>query len=278
MKNGARPTKVKHTDYDFLRSHRFGGVAIKTTFKDEYFADAGLTMPNQDGPDTEYVPTVPPLPYGCTDYTGADITSDLYKGKYHPMALENITHANALGGYDIRKSLDAARQNLGWITQYFNLRASGIFDSFDTFRVAQMTGLDAGENRSISWGTPWFPSWEAAIAHGETVMPMPTLEEINDVEDMPWHNSKLDGWTTIGGVLVYRNKSWQGNTIGDKGFIYFPREVVNMVMGISGTVAFTATKSELRNPQTVDLSTLQFILSFLRVLLAKYVPAMGRFL
>src|SRR5436190_22775353 len=38
-----------------------------------------------------------------------------------------------------------------------------------------------------------------------------------------------------------RNKSWQGTTVGDNGWLYFSREVVNVVMSIKGTVAYTAS-------------------------------------
>lgn len=282
IKHGARPTRIKHTDYDFLKSHRFGGTVIPTKFADEYFADAGLTMPNQDVSDEEYSPPTPPMSLGCTDFTDADLKTDIEKKIYSPNDVEAITHANALGGYDIRRSLDACTQpttlnpnRLGWFKQYFNLRASGVFDYFDTFRIAQTLGINAGEARSISWGTPWFPSWEAAAQAGQFIMPMPTSDELatlrRDAFAYPWHNSKLSGWTTKNGVQVYCNKSWQGRGIGDQGVIGFTREVINMVMSFSGTVAFTATNIGMTNPQIIDVTVLRRILSILQGIIDRYI-------
>lgn len=299
MKHGARPTRIKHTDYDFLKTQRFAGVS--PTFVDEFFADAGLTMPNQNAPESGYVPPVPPLPFGCTDYGQSELATDLTKTIHNPNDLEAITHANVKYGIQIRDSLDACLspsllhpERLGWIKRYYNIRAQGRIDSFDAFRLAQVLGLDVGEKRSITWGTPWFPSWEAAIfgnvivkqpdgsystmSGGERkiVMPMPTDAELALARawdpSIPWHDSKLDGWTKKNGTVVYRDKSWQGNEIGEGGFIYFPREVINTVMGIPGTVAYVASNlADANAPQTIDISTLQWIVSWVRVLLQRYV-------
>lgn len=271
--HGARPNRISHRDYDFFKSHKYAGVAT-TVFKDEYFADAGLTMPNQEVPDTEYVPPTPSMPFGCTDFTQADLATDLTRIIHNPNDLEAVTHANAKGGYDVRASLDSGR-SLGWFKQFFNIRTAGRLDYFDAFRVAQVLGINVWENRSITWGTPWFPSWEQAALHGTAIMPMPTFEELDAIrknaDAFSWHNSKLDGWTTRDGIPVYRNKSWQGNMVGDRGFIYFPREVINMVMTIPGTVAFTATAQGVDNPLRIDVTGLQWIVSVLRNLISKYV-------
>lgn len=280
ISHGARPTRLKHTDYDFLKSHRFAGGTPE--FKDEYFADAGLTMPDQNHVCSEFVPPTPPMPFGCTNFIQADLATDLTRRMHNPLFLENITHANAKGGLDIRDSLDACTPpttlkpcRLGWITQFFNVRSQGRIDFFDAFRIAQVMGVNAGEHRSITWGTPWFPSWEESINNGLRVMPMPTTQELAQIRknflSMPWHNSKLDGWTTNNGVLLYRDKSLQGPDIGDHGFIYFPREVINMVMSLKYTIAFTASNIGVEKPLPIDVNTVQWIVSFLRTLLSRYV-------
>jgi len=283
IKHGARPTRIKHTDYDFLNSHRLGGVtAGDADFKDEYFADCGLWgVPNQDMLQT-FAPTgqpsfiVPAIPFGCTDYGQAGLANDLTKTLHNPMVLDAVTNANANHGCDIRTSLDAAVK-IGWIKQYFNLVAKGAIDYFDTFRVAQVVGVNSKENRSITWGTPWFPSWEQAGLKGISIMPMPTDAELAAARNprdttLPWHDSKLDGWTTKNGILVYRDESWQGEGMGEDGFIFFPREVINMVMSIPGTVAFIATLSTIPSPKTVDVTTLQWIVSILTGLMEAYLP------
>lgn len=280
IRNGSRPTRINHKDYDFFKNHTFGSVS-PTTFQDEYFADAGLTMPNQDVVDTEFTPPTPPLPFGCTDFGSSDLVTDLTGKIHNPNDVEAITHANANSGCDIRVSLDACSQptllnpnRLGWFRQYFNIRTSGTVDYFDSFRVAQITGINVNEKRSITWGTPWFPSWENAARSGQLIMPMPTLAELQSVSSMPWHNSVLDGWSNrvpvAPGRELYRNKSWQGNQIGDRGFLYFPREVINTVMSISGTVAFTATNNAVQNPQTIDVSLLRWMISVLQGIIERY--------
>src|SRR5712664_1369790 len=110
MKHGARPLKPDHRDYDFHKS--FGSIA-PSKFADSYSTDAKLNMPDQNADG---------LPYGCTDYSQAELGDDIVRQyAYDPRQLEAVTHANALGGIDIRTSLKAAL-NLGWITAYFNVQ------------------------------------------------------------------------------------------------------------------------------------------------------------
>ncbi len=269
MNHGARPTCLSHTDYDFFKNHKFG-VAVKPTIPNEYFADAGLLNPNQEITDTEFTPPTPPMPFGCTNFAQAGLATDLTKQIHNPNDLEAVTHANARGGIDIRESLDGAVK-LGWIKSYFNVRPTGMYDWFESMQLSQVVGLAAGENRSLSVGYPWFSSWEQAALAGTKIMPMPTDTELaairKDSNAFPWHNPKDDGFTSINGRLVYRCFSWQGNIVDP---VNFPREVINMVMTIPGTVAYTASNLQMNNPLPIDLSTIQWILSFCRNLLKKY--------
>ncbi len=265
VKNGTRPTRQKHTDRDLFKS--FGAV-IPPSFPDEYLCDSGLTMLDQNA-DGE--------PYGCTNYSQADLATDLTGKIHNPADLEAVTHANAKGGYDIRDSLDAARKILKWFTGYYNIRASGILDFFDAFRLAQLSVKDV-EKRSITFGTPWFPSWEIACNSIDPstgkhyfIMPMPTDAELKAIRSSSntfgWHDSKLDGWTTRNGIVVYRDKSWQGTNIGENGFIAFDRATINTVMSIKGTVGYTGTNLIPTSIQTVDMGLVAFIVSYVRSLL-----------
>ncbi len=270
--HGARPTRISHKDYCFFKNHVYG--AVKPPIPNEYSADAGLLKPNQEAQDNEFSPPTPPMPYGCTNFAQAGLTTDLTKQIHNPNNLEAVTHANAKGGIDIRVSLDACTppttlkpNRLNWIGQYFNIRAQGIFDWVESFQLAQVTGISVGECRSITWGVPWFPSWEQAAYAGQ-IMPMPTDTELQAARNgqLPWHNACLSGWKSINGRLVYVCSSWQG----DIDPLYFPREVINMVMTIPGTVAYTATNSVITKPLTVDVSWLQWLVSFCRSLLQKH--------
>lgn len=262
MYRGTTPTKLKHTDRDYIKSFHDDVLlgAAYPTFPQEYFCDAGLTMPDQNGSG---------LPFGCTDETQADLATDLTGIVHDPFQLEAVTHANAQGGFGIRDSLDAARKTLQWFGGYYNIQAKGKLDAFDAFRLAQSSGIP--EKRSITFGSPWFPSWEYACnkaINPSAIMPMPTEQELSaireDINVFSWHNSKLDGWTSIEGRVVYRNKSWQGNIIGDHGFVYFPREVINTVMALPGAVAYTPTNANPLSIQTIDLTFIQTWISYIR--------------
>lgn len=248
-------------------------------------------MPDQNEENDFFTPPVPALVDGCTDYTQSELSTDLSNGGTvrNPIDLDNVTHANALGGFDIRRSFLAA-VGIGFFSAFFNIKAYAPLDYFDTFRFAQLSG--AIEKRSISWGTPWFPSWENACnpnINPSAIMPMPTADEMatamkeagsfgsyhkikhkvmrllgSTVPFIGWHNHKLDGWTTPTGVPLYRDKSLQGNTIGVKGFIFFTREVINTVMTIPGTVAFTGTLMGISNPVPVSTTFIQWIVSIMR--------------
>lgn len=259
MHYGAKPTFHDHRDYDFIKT--FGSVAPQ--FPESLQTDANLWMPSQN----DYEPIFHNLAmyYGCTDYAQADISTDEDGVLKNPLLLDHITNANAKGGTDIRTSLEAAR-SLKWINYYFNIRSKNL-DFFDSIRLAIISGQP--EKRSVSWGCPWFPSWEVAALRGESIMPMPTDAEMNVIYALGWHNSKFAGWELKNGSPMLKNKSYQGTTVGDKGWIYFPREVINVVMSIPGTIAFTVTQSATPPIKLVDSTTLQWLASHANIF-AKY--------
>lgn len=260
IKNGLKKNIVSHRDRSFIPS--FGATA-PVSFPLELNTDAGLWYPDQNQPNA--VPfDLPALPEGCTDFTQAGLATDLSRALKDPLALEGLTHANQNGGTDIRTSLLAAR-SLGWIAGFYNIQSSGIIDAFDAMRIAILSGQP--ENRSVSWGTPWFPEWELACnpaTNPSAIMPMP--QDLNP-KRASWHNSKISGWTTINGTPYLVDYSWQGNTVGKNGFVYYSREVVNAVMTIKGTVAYTGTLQTPPFIGTIDVTIVQWITSYIRQLL-----------
>lgn len=262
MKYGSKPTKPDYRDYDL---HRTFGVAIVPKFPDSYDVDANVWMPSQNEPQS-VLGGIPAMPFGCTSYTQADLDNDLSGSlKSNPVLLENITHANAQGGTDVRSAFKAA-QKLGWLGNYFSIRSSAGLDHFDAIRYAMLQG--GFEKRSVSWGTPWFPSWEAQALGKVKIMPMPTEQEFkNAYTSIGWHNSKFSGWVTIDGKPYLKNKSWQGTEVGENGWLYFSREVVNATMILNGTCAFTASNYD-GDIKRVDMSIVQMILSYLRNLIS----------
>lgn len=274
IKNGTKPTKIDHRDYDFHKS--FGALNLKAIpFPQEYNTDAGVTMPNQEIDDYSFTPFVPAELSGCTNESTSDVATDLSNGSKirRPDVVEAITHANALGGYDVRQSLLTGLQpnplnpkRLGWYSAIFNIRAIGQ-DFFDAIRDAMASG--GTERRSVSIGTPWYPEFEP-VGNGNGKMTLSGIisEPANwSTDGMPWHNWKICGWKMIDGQVYLIGKSWQGAQYGDKGFCYFNRQIINHLMSIPGTVAFTATTGALPPISTVNTTWLQWIISYARSLL-----------
>lgn len=268
MISGIPVPKIDHRDFDFHAT--FGTVGFSQNVP-EYNADAGLTMPNQNAADASYTPPAPALPSGCTDYACVELCTDEDGVLYSPMLMENLTHASALGGADVRAALGVASRvfNKG---SYFAIRASRDFDMFDAIRLAMFSTQD--EKRSVSIGIPWYPAFEGtvkepdgsytakALTGGILTMPW-TL----DITGLGWHNAKIAGWKTINGVMYLTVKSWQGRDYGDGGWCYMSREICNAVFSVSGTCAFTLAKQPSYGVQTVVLPWFQTFISLVRNML-----------
>lgn len=239
---GTGPNIDDHRDYDLALS--FGTVGTVPQFLSAYSTDAGFGFPDQNAEGE---------PNGCTNYTSSSLTNDLREKLYaHPTDLERLTHANERGGYSIRESLNTAR-TLGWISTFYNIKAYAPLDAFDAIRLAMSSGIP--EKRSVSIGTPWFTAWYGPIP----ILPMPELSAYGG-----WHNWEICGWETIGGEAMLRLKSWQGNP---PGYQFISRSVLNKVMTIQGTVAFTATDNIPDTIKTIPVTSWQWFLSHLYTLL-----------
>lgn len=245
MNHGTGPLSPDHRDYDLIKTHKFAGSFKPPAFPEEYNTDPKLWCPDQSA----YEPIFqnPPQPFGCTNYSQAEISADIDGVLKNPLTLDNVTHANANGGKDIRQSLLAAR-GLGWITWFFKVEPHRPLDAFDSIRYAMLCG--GTEKRSVTIGTPWYEEFEGGIRNQDGTY---TLQELVDpilpapyfVDPMtiPWHNHVIVGWKTINGSPYLVSKSWQGELYGDKGYVYFSRSLTNSLMAIPGTCAFVGTKS-----------------------------------
>ena len=255
MPSGALPLKPDHRDFSFPRT--FGAVS-PLKFPKEYNCDAGFGFPNQvkEG-----------YPNGCTGYTQSEICQDEDKKKYDPA----FTYKKTLfmmdypDGYpcDIRTSLKSTLvyglsdgDELTAVTnrrgKYFNVIDSPELDAFDDIRNALWLNHDKG--RSVSIGTPWMAEWNFVGKSGK----IPSKFRFTGRES--WHNWKICGWKEIDGEPYLMGKTWQGN-VGDKGWLYFPREVINNVMEISGTGAFTVAKATSADVETIKLPLLEHLIS-----------------
>ena len=249
IKHGTRPLEVDRRDYSF--HHSFGSAGLDvSTLPQQFLLDAGLTMPDQEEQNSQFTPPVPALPFGCTDYGGSEICIDQDQKLFNPMDLENVDHANSLGGVDMRVALASAVKVYGR-KAYFNVSPAGGLDWFDTVRAA--IWINQPERRSCVIGSIWYPQWES-MTESSGMLVYPSELQLTG----PWHCYKIDGWVTIGGYLYLRVKSWQGKDFGDKGWAYMSRPVFNAIMSVNGACAFTI--SEVQPPKIVDFTFIsQFV-------------------
>lgn len=264
----ARPT-LDHRDRDFMKTF---GAAVLPKFPESYDVDAGVWMPDQSQVNAEF-PKDGAQPFGCTNFTSADLSTDLNyaidKILRNPAILEAITHASALGGFQIRDSLLAAKK-IGWINGFYNVQPAGPFDYFDSIRLAMFSGLP--EKRATSIGTPWFPDWSSAV-YDTHLMPMPKDTSNANAYYMPWHNWKIAGWETINGAPWMRGKIWGGKEVGKDGWLYFDRPTINTVMHIKWAIAFTATMMQPQRILQIDMAILDKIQSILKNWVRKGIPS-----
>lgn len=255
--------KLRFTDHRDLDFHKTFGT---TTFNpqelpDKYYADAGLTMPdqNRDG-----------YPMGCTGYAQTDLCTDQDEIVYDAGELYENTPPYDRGGRELRKSLKVLvdrgprdkQGNLGEKrTAFYNIRASGILDWFDAIRVALWITQD--EKRSASIGIPWFPEFHSPDDDG--ILPEPTQFSWARAEG---HDAKVAGWKTIDGVPYLYVKSWQGPGYGRGGWCYMSRELANKIFDMYYTEAFTVTKKQ-GVKQTIDMPAVERLVSYIQLLLRR---------
>lgn len=257
MKSGTRPSKPDHRDYDLIKTriHKLAGV---TTLPLSYSVrDHTQRIPNQEAQDNHFTPPVPPLPYGCTDYAQATICGYEDGKLYNPMDLENITHANANQGADLRASLKAATTIWPGHPAYFRVYPQLGIDAFDTMRLAMLA--TSNEKRAVSVGSPFWLQWSTPGPNGMLSTPD------YDLDYASWHDWLVDGWDTLNNVTYLTCQMLQGDGYGNHGTVYMPREQFNKTMAVSGSMAFTIDKL-LPNEQvqTVSLPFLQAIISYFR--------------
>lgn len=271
IKHGINPIRKDHRDYDHHKTFGTAGFDV-TTLPTDLNMDAGISMPNQNLPYPEF--NIPALPMGCTGYTQSELGQDEDGQLYNPRFTYDVTLkdegiAGETQGCNIRDSLASTIQ-LGFQdaqgavgncrVAYFNIIAASPLDWFDAIRVAIFSTQQ--EKRSVSIGTPWYAEWESPT---NGILPSPA--NIQNIAGLPWHNYKIAGWKTINGVPYLLVKSWQGAEYGDAGWAYMPRSVINSVMAVKGTGAFTLSRLAGVSPQPVDLGIVATLVSFIRNLL-----------
>lgn len=108
------------------------------------------------------------------------------------------------------------------------LVVDGRYDTFDNFRSVMHMNL--GERRSIITGCIWRETWSKAV-NGV----VPKIYEANGTG----HALKICGQKTINGEIHLIAQLSDGTEFGDKGYFYFPREVVNKEFSQFGAFTFS---------------------------------------
>lgn len=263
IKHGLKPIRLRRTDFSW---HRTFGAFSASSLPENYDADAHLTMPDQNAEG---------LPLGCTGETTTDICTDEDFEIYDPKDLFDNTPPNdPTVGRDIRDALKVAitrgpRKKDGTFgdkrTAYFNVESKGVLDFFDACRV--VLWATAMEKRSISIGTPWYPDWSSGILGKDGIMSMP--KNLN-TQGLPWHNWKISGWVTIDNIPYLLCKSWQGTGYGVNGIARISRDVINKVMKIYGTGAFTLSKVAKGQVYTMSWGMLEMIVDFIHSIIDQF--------
>lgn len=202
----------------------------------------------------------------CTGYTTSDILSDICRRKFTPdfsyagafritgeqPTLAGASYTAALQGAVAvgvlpkeEATINAATQGelvvANWdswsssdktdalkFVQNGTYNVLGNGDAFDSIISALYTN-----KIGVSVGSPWFPQWMTNIQAG--VVQMPVLNGNYEA----WHNYAAKGKRTINGIPYLIIKSWQGTRVGDGGWLYFSREVINAALSVPGSGAIT---------------------------------------
>jgi len=234
IEDGLKPIERDKRDYSY---HRTFGAAL--SFPSSFNTDRGYKVPNQNADGFHNA---------CTAYTQTSIASDEDGVFYRPYYTYDKTlfmDNSPMGApCDIRNSLKSTvvygLQAEGEKTddealahrrgQYFNVQKTT--DWFDGIRSALYTN-----KHSVSVGTSWFNEFNLSAGYVDS------FYYNGDPNAYPRHNWKACGWVTRKGKLYLKVLPWQGAGYGDRGFLYFSREVVNKLMSIEGSGAFTFAKA-----------------------------------
>lgn len=270
MMDGVRQVKKDNRDYS---AHRTFG-ATPPVFPDSYSCELGLGFPDQNAEG---------FPEACTGYTQSELCQDEDGVPYFPrftydktLLMEGQKEGQPC---DIRDSLKSTiLYGVQPLPTPPNADAVALTHQRAAyFVIEQNYGLDWSDSiknmlwaarpykGSVSMASPWFPEWTGSNIPSSGIVSAPA--------NWTWligHNWKISGWKTINGVPYLCAKTWQGSNIGDHGWIYFSREIINKLMTVSGTGAFMLLRADQHNPadiQLIHLSLFDWLGSFFRNLM-----------
>lgn len=263
IKDGFLKKFTDHRDLSLIPS--FGGTDDTNGLPAEYVV-ATKDMPSQNDVG---------LPFACTAFAQTELASDQTGEIYDVEEFYRATPPGDNGGRDMRTSMSllvnrgpkTLEQKLRpWNGKYYNIYRYGALDWFDACRVGLYLVKD--EKRAASAGVAWFKPWVGAS--------VPTSGIVQDPEVYSWslataHDAVIAGWVTKGighgqplGGTYLAVKSWQGKHIGDAGWLYFSRPIINKLFDMYYTDMFTASQQKPSTFATVDLPAIERVISYIR--------------
>lgn len=277
-KTGLAPTKRDSRDKHFGFHRVFGSVSV-ADLPSEYDADAGLTIPNQNG-DNAYTE--------CTAYAVADIAGNQDHTIYSPdyiymktLAMLNLppttqgvdgrTPFKVACTFGLLRQEDApftcAEKGQEFVANQGNWPISldekakvnlkpgyfpitGMGDFFDNVRSAMWIGRD--EQRTVGMAIDWKVEFELIGLDG--ILPENAMQSAGGhmVDIVGWSMKNTRGEWIRNGEQFLKIKSWQGDQYADKGFCYMSRPLVNKLMAPWGTYA-----AALKDIDATSLSSLK---------------------
>ena len=106
-------------------------------------------------------------------------------------------------------------------------RVDGPYDHFNNIRSALYNSR--GEKKSVLVGTRWLEGWN----YTNGIVPR---EESTFIT---WHIYKIRGWKIKNGEPHLIAQLSQGQSFGENGLLYFPKEVINREFSVRGSFART---------------------------------------
>lgn len=251
-----------HKDLDLIKS--FGGIDSPFGLPAQYIV-ATKDMSDQDAVG---------LPFACTAFAQTELASDQTGEVYDVVEFYESTPPGGNGGRDMRQSLGllvtrgpkTLEQKLRkWNGKFYNIYKQGLLDWYSALKVGLY--IVKNENRACSAAMAWFKEWTYGYADASGIVVDPPLYSWNYASP---HDAVIAGWTNVGlvhgkplGAEYLAVKSWQGTRVGDGGWLYFSRPIVNKLFDMYYTEMFTVSQQKPAQFLTVDLPTVERIISYI---------------
>ena len=250
MQQGLNLIYPHKKDYSFIPS--FGATAFDTSGLPANFSVyGGQLIPDQDSPDTRFVPPIPPLPMGCTGEATTFIGNIEDTNLYNPQSTYLQTPPGTLNtGRDVRDALqstiDIGYQDAHGVVgykrlAYFNVYGTNTISDYDAAKIA--IWLNQNEKRAVSVGSWFYPEWVEKTSQ-DGILCTPSF----NTQNATLHNWIITGWKTINGVEYLEMIPWIGMQWGNNGIGYVSREIFNALMAQPYTAMFTLTKETSNAP------------------------------